>query len=240
MAFPPVCSFCRSSGPFSTFPNICRSCLSRLPLRFGSERILDLPAFRWSGRGKHVPIFCAAYYQSPVKQALLALTLGQAPELSPALAGLLHLLVSSTPIAADAILALPLHPDRQAARGYNQSGLLASLLARWLALPDCSAGLVRTRASCRQHETKSRAERLANPQGAFELVPAFWDNTFTYTRNMRLLLVDDRLTTGATLTAAACPLLSAGFSVTGLVVASDAPGRQDQGNGSHAGDSRRW
>lgn len=114
-----------------------------------------------------------------------------------------------------AVIAVPLHSRRLAERGYNQAGLIAAAVARQLALPDWSDWLKRSRPTERQSEQNIRAARFANLAGAFA-----WDGPPDL-RSAHVLLVDDVLTTGATLGAAAEPLFRAGAHVTGLVVASN-------------------
>ena len=116
------------------------------------------------------------------------------------------------------VAAVPLHPARQRDRGFNQAGLIAAEVARLLRIPDRSDALVRVRATRRQSDVHSRAERDANLRGAIRVVDplAF--------RGQVVLLLDDVLTTGATL--AACTEAVARFrpkSLEGLVVASGRP-----------------
>ena len=106
-------------------------------------------------------------------------------------------------LAWDAVCAVPLHHVRQRERGFNQAGLLADSLARRLSLPVRASGLVRRRATGTQTHLTAR-ERLSNVKGAFEVRwAARW-------RGLRLLLVDDVMTTGATVSACAGALKDAG------------------------------
>src|SRR5690606_25169024 len=93
---------------------------------------------------------------------------------------------------------------RRRERGYNQAAVLAFPLSLSLKLP------MRIKALARIRDTKSQvhlnaAERKANVKGAFIADPLI-------VRGMRVLLVDDVYTTGATLNAAAEALCSAGCS----------------------------
>ncbi len=113
---------------------------------------------------------------------------------------------------ADRVLPLPLGPRRLAERGYNQ----ALELARRLAPGKVDArSLVRWRDTAPQSSLE-RADRLRNVAGAFAVHPA----SEAALRGARLLLVDDVMTSGASLAAAAGVLRRAGaISVSALVLA---------------------
>ncbi len=97
--------------------------------------------------------------------------------------------------AADAVSAVPLHPARERQRGYNQSVLLARQAARALGLP-LRRDLVRRIRETRPQALLGREERLRNPRGAFAPVRA--------DLGVRAcVLVDDVMTTGATVSACA-------------------------------------
>ena len=107
---------------------------------------------------------------------------------------------------ADLVTAVPLHWRRLLKRRYNQAALLAGALARTregLAFrPDL---LVRTRATPSQGRL-TRRQRQQNLRGAIALNPARRDEA----KDRRVLLVDDVMTTGATLEACSRVLLKAG------------------------------
>jgi ComF family protein len=102
----------------------------------------------------------------------------------------------------DLILPIPLHPKRQRRRGYNQSELLARPLGRALGVPVDAVSLRRTRHTAPQVGLGPE-ERHSNVWGAFAADP-------TGVAGRHVLLVDDVLTTGATMRAAAGAVLSAG------------------------------
>ena len=118
---------------------------------------------------------------------------------------------------ADAVVPVPLHPWRQWRRGFNQ----ATLTAETLGLPLWPV-LSRTRATRAQSELEADA-RHANVAGAFRLAgwtPGGRGSTAHRVRGRTLVLVDDVLTTGATLEACAQPLLAAGAAeIRALTVA---------------------
>lgn len=110
--------------------------------------------------------------------------------------------------AADALVPVPLHANRLASRGYNQSALLAegvaaSLRETGLSLPVWKHGLQRSVDTPHQLGAE-RAFRLQNVAGAFRVNP---DQRIA---GKRLVLVDDVMTTGATLRACASALKASG------------------------------
>jgi ComF family protein len=114
----------------------------------------------------------------------------------------------------DIVCAIPLHPARLRERGYNQSLLLAAAVAVASGIP-LAEPLVRKK-NTRSQTTKTTPEaRRRNLEDAFKLRPG------ADVVGKRVLLVDDVMTTGATLNAAAEVLLQGGAaSVSGAVVAA--------------------
>lgn len=106
-------------------------------------------------------------------------------------------------VAIDAITCVPLHGLRERERSYNQSALLAQELAARVGRPYAPRLLARTRPTATQ-TLLSAHERKRNVRGAFAAVRP------ESIRNRRLLLVDDVMTTGATLDAASRALKAAG------------------------------
>jgi competence protein ComFC len=104
--------------------------------------------------------------------------------------------------AFDVIVPVPLHPARERERGFNQATLLAALLAASTTAP-LRAVLERTRSTTTQ-TAYDRAERMENLHGAFRL------RKNQDVRDLRVLLIDDVLTTGSTLSECARVLKAAG------------------------------
>lgn len=95
----------------------------------------------------------------------------------------------------DILLPVPLHPKRMRQRGYNQSELLTAGIASYTHLPICTDALIRTQNNASQ-TTRSVYERATGTERLFALTPHAQSLT-----GKRVMLIDDVLTTGATLTA---------------------------------------
>jgi ComF family protein len=116
--------------------------------------------------------------------------------------------------AADAVCPIPLHPARLRERGFNQSLLLAAAMSMSTRIPLVES-LTRTRYTPTQTTKTSPEKRLKNVKGAFQIRPG------AGIAGKTVLLVDDVMTTGATLDQAAQALLKGGAtSVLGAVVAA--------------------
>lgn len=102
----------------------------------------------------------------------------------------------------DAIVPVPLHPARERERGFNQAALLADWLSERLSIP-CAPVLQRIHYTTTQ-TAFDRAERMRNLHGAFRL------RKNANVRDSRVLLIDDVLTTGSTLSECARVLRQAG------------------------------
>jgi ComF family protein len=102
----------------------------------------------------------------------------------------------------DVIVPVPLHPTRQRERGFNQASLLAELLSAEISVPS-KLLLERTRYTTTQ-TALDRAERMENLHNAFRL------RKTANVRDLHVLLIDDVLTTGSTLSECARVLKRAG------------------------------
>ncbi len=120
----------------------------------------------------------------------------------------------------EAVVPVPLGPQRRRERGYNQAAWLAWPLARHLKVP-CLCRTVERSRETRSQVGLTMAERRKNVQGAFRL-----HRPLTF---RRILLVDDVMTTGATLDAVASEMLRGGAEVVWAVTVARAvlhhPGR---------------
>jgi ComF family protein len=120
------------------------------------------------------------------------------------------------------LVPIPLHAVRRRERGFNQAELLAAALSARVGLP--VRPLLRRRSPTARQVGLTAAERRRNVSGAFDVPSGLASSC----RNRCLILVDDVLTTGATLDAAARALARAGADpVLGLTAARALPGSDD-------------
>jgi ComF family protein len=211
-ALPQRCPGC--SQPAEPERLLCGTCLERVPaLSFAL-------CAHCLVRGRE-PVGCARHPQSQVWPALLyderaallvhALKYGGRPGLADALAERIARALPAA-LAADLVTAVPLHPARQRERGYNQAWQLAVGLASRLGVPALEDVLVRVRHTPAQARLDP-GRRRRNLEGAFRVrEPRRY-------RERKVLIVDDVLTTGATLEACLGTLAEAGARPVGAVLA---------------------
>jgi len=100
----------------------------------------------------------------------------------------------------DLIIPVPLHPSKKRIRGFNQSDSISSGIADATGLPVNASSLARTAVSATQTK-RSRYERWTNVEGIFRVTDP------EIIRGRHILLVDDVITTGATIESCANELL---------------------------------
>jgi ComF family protein len=123
--------------------------------------------------------------------------------------------------SADVLVAVPLHPVRHFTRGYNQAAVIARYLSKELGKPILRP-LKRVRNTESQTNLRSRQKRVENLKDAFELRSA------KAVRDKRVLVIDDVMTTGATLQSAARALKAAEpAALDALVIAVADPKHRD-------------
>ena len=141
-------------------------------------------------------------YQSPLKEAIGLLKYRGKTQLAPSLARLIAQ-TTPAPTNVDAIIAVPLHPDRLREREFNQALLLAFHLGKQWNLPVLTGVLRRTKPTPPQ-TSLSRRERLKNLRNGFAVT------TPSAIEGKTALVVDDVFTTGTTVNECAKALRKAG------------------------------
>jgi len=203
--FPPKCACC---GRVLNDPkeDPCPACVKKLPF-LREDAVLHTGPY-----GLCAITFC---FEGPIRQAVYALKFSGRRSAAKALAPFLVQTVAERLSGAfDTVTYVPVSPQRLRERGYDQARLLAEAMAgQWQTA--VVPALCKIRHTKAQSSLSTRALRQANVAGAYQGLPA--------ARGRRLLLVDDILTTGSTMTAAAEALRAAGAaSVVCAALASPA------------------
>ncbi|MBW7957287.1 MAG: ComF family protein [Deltaproteobacteria bacterium] len=187
----PMCSTCGEPFPDSAGPDReCGACIGKAP-PFISAR-------------------SAYLYEEVVQDAVHRFKYAGEVSLAKPLGRLLSRL--PMPLVPHKVVPVPLHPKRLKERGFNQSLLLARVLCNELGLSLARAGLERTRDTEKQTGLGAD-ERKKNVAGAFSVRKP---GSF---KGMRVLLVDDVYTTGATIRECARALRKDGAEVMALTLA---------------------
>jgi len=158
--------------------------------------------------------FAWGYHQDPLRKAVHKLKYRGDLAQGDALSAHLLEVIWRAGLEMELVIPVPLGRQRERQRGYNQAGLLARPLAAALGLPYRPKAISRVRETASQvgQSLEARRENVAD---AFFARPE-------HVSGKRVLLVDDVLTTGATLDAAAKALKQAGAIHVGAVVVSQA------------------
>jgi len=202
---PPFCWSCGAGAP--PHEPLCGSCKRRL--RWRDRQPVELAG---------VQVWAPLAYDGPARAIVRALkfrgAVGVAGPMSAQMAA------SAPPGLVDGSMALvpvPLHPRRARARGFNQAERLATALGRRTGMR-VDDGLRRRGPAGERQVGRGRSERLAGIAGAVELRPGIRPPA-------RALLVDDVVTTGATLAACAAALRAGGATDVRAIAYALTPGR---------------
>lgn len=206
----PVCSKCLSSPELFRAEFFCTACgtpfVNRAPLdEAGRCSLCRL------GVNGFDQVYTFGAYDGVLRKLIHLFKFEGVRTLQRPLGGLLAQALPRE-LAFDAIVPMPLHWRRRWQRGFNQSELLAREISRRWHTP--VRRLVRRKKATAPQAGLTSAQRRKNMQGAFAAKPA------EGLKGMRILLIDDVLTTGATASACARALKRAGASqVTFLALA---------------------
>lgn len=162
--------------------------------------------------------FAATYFLPPISNLIKAYKYKPYPDLGSWLGEWLYEVVSLPPI--DVVTWVPLHSTKLKARGFNQTEKIAKAFARKMQLP-CLELCLKTQETAPQATITDKTERLTHLENSFVLAPN-WQNPDqqNWLKNQKILIVDDVITTGATLSAMAEPLAKAECpTIYGLAVA---------------------
>lgn len=223
LLFPPHCPGCGMDLDVATAAEICPACRRDLPAPgaplcpgCGIAGAAGPGSFCPSCRGRHEidAVVFAAPYAGTAKELVHRLKYRADFSAGRLLGGLLAARVAEAlPDGVDVLVPVPLHRWRLAGRGFNQAAFLAREIARRLGRPAAVAALARRRG------TQTLAG-LHPEQRSRELHGAFRVRSPARVSGLRVLLVDDVLTTGATAEGCCRALKDAGARWAGVAVAA--------------------
>jgi len=181
--FPPKCVFCRK---VLNGTDICTECEAKLPYTKGDDINQKLPHAK--------ACISPLYYEGVAREAILRYKFWGMPVYAHRFGLILAELIEKELDCGDidVISYVPLSRKRQRKRGYNQAELMAQVIAKKLELP-CRQTLVKTVDNPAQSGTKTSAERRNNVKGVYRLHPQ------ADISKKSVLLIDDVVTTGSTL-----------------------------------------
>lgn len=188
--FPARCMFCRKYLSYDADAPFCDSCR----LYLASLPVHELP----------IPAGVCRYaldYVADIRRAIIAYKFHDKPQYARALGELLVPLTPS-PEDVDCITWAPVSALRLAKRGYDQSRLLAEAAGRSLGIPVCP--LLRKHRHTRKQSQTPHEKRGENVRGAYSLAGR------SSLVGLRVVLVDDIVTTGATISECCRVLYGAG------------------------------
>jgi ComF family protein len=205
LALPPACAGCGVEGEA-----ICGRCLPALRSR------LTLPAGTPMGLAEGPPdpllqLEWCAPFSGTTRRALHALKYAGEQRLARPLGETVAERWQRVGAGGDLIVPVPVHAARRRERGYDQAALIAAVAAANLRLP-WHGTLVRIRATAPQFRL-DRGHRAVNVAEAFAVAP----HTLGHVAGRWVVLVDDVVTTGATLSEAASALLRGGAAAVSAV-----------------------
>ena len=215
---PPSCVIC-GERPESSL-QICRGCIDDLRLTSGEypSPVRTIPGA--DGLTVLLP------YDSPTRQVVHGLKYHGMADVGPFLGDMLArkaLCESSFP-TGPILVPVPLHPAKRRERGYNQAERIAAGFSQFSGFPVDESLLTRTRATGTQ-TALSEDERRLNVKGAF---------TYAGNRQLRgtaVIVIDDVLTTGSTISECIAVLRGAGAGTVHVAVAASPTAAEEKGSG---------
>ena len=206
----PLCLACRADLPYLR-GSVCRRCaLPRLLLlESGCRGCRQLSPALLSVRA-------ACAFEAGARRAVHLFKFRSARHLAPVLAAIMAEEIARRPVAASLLVPVPISPRRLRERGYNQAAVLAEHLAR------ARPRLGRLRAGVLERQDRPAQQTLDAAERWRNLRDAIGCREPSAVRGRNVLLCDDVMTTGATLSACADALADAGArNVRALVFARD-------------------
>jgi ComF family protein len=207
---PPLCPGCRREGDA-----LCRDCREVVGRRLGEPAGTPLGLAGGGQRGIAQLEWCAAF-TGPTRASLHALKYDGEQRLVAPLASLMADRWRKVGVGGDLLVPVPVHDQRRRERGFDQAELLSTAIGDRLGLP-CVSALERAAQTHAQHRL-GRGARAGNVGRAFHVPVAMIPRV----TGRWIVLIDDVVTTGATLSACATALHAAdALAVSALTLARE-------------------
>lgn len=211
--YPPVCAACGEPGY-----RLCVNCQSKIKFYKNRNHAFpggELDVMKGLEPAHDPAVWILAEHEGVTRECVHALKYGNNHGIGEMFAVWLAEMVKEEGWEADLVVPVPLSQQRLKERGYNQAARIAKPLALRLGLAYSSFAVARVRET-RSQVGLSVAERQLNVSGAFSAVSAI-------VKDRRVLLVDDVITTGATMRACSKALFLAGAPSVVCVSAAGLP-----------------
>ena len=226
LGYPQACVICQQSVECRELGIACEHCWATTHLISADETVCwkcGSPSFGNVETAKRSQVRCGrcdhlsftvaragGLYEKALRETVL--TLKRQPYLPRSVVTLLESVARREPLkTSTSIIPVPLHPERQKMRGFNQASVIARSLSKQLRLPVNEISLVRTTHSARYRaglDAKGRSDTVEN---AFAVVHP------RLVIGEKVLLVDDVFTTGATAGECSRGLIEAGAEVVNVL-----------------------
>ncbi len=213
-AFPQICPGC---GEYLDSKDIlCERCVRSFsflngPICFNCRGLLKASTATPCCGKDTLPLILYAEYRTSMQESIVSLKFRGVKKLIPYFANSIANKWGETikGFKADRLVPVPLHTSREFARGYNQSEVLADHIGEALAIDVNHEIIIRSRKR-RVQSKLPMSKRKANVRGAFSIeeIPE---------TVKRVIIVDDVITSGATVTEVKRTLTSAGLTVVGII-----------------------
>jgi ComF family protein len=209
LAYPQICVICGTSVEQRRFGVVCETCWKGTRVCTDEERICSkcgMPDQERCGRCEELAFTAAravGMYEGALRESVLLLK--RQPFLPRHVGSLLEAAVMHEPLSRSTrVIPVPLHPKRLRTRGFNQASIIAQTVSKALKLPLDEVSLVRVSTTEKYRAGMDAKGRRDTVAGAFRVAHP------RIVAGENILLVDDVFTTGATLSASAQALLTAG------------------------------
>ncbi|KAB3539680.1 ComF family protein [Alkaliphilus pronyensis] len=201
------CIICKGSIETNNY-SICNACFNRIVFYTPTSWMQITTSKPFTTR-----VFSVIKYSNSSKQIIYRFKYNHETFIAKIMANMMIDYISKLDITFNALVAVPLHHTRQKIRGFNQADLLSKYISKGYNIPNIEKSLIRVKNTKVMHHL-SREERRTNIAAAFQVINS------NEIANKDVLLIDDIVTTGATIEACCRALINAGAkSVTALTFA---------------------